>query len=126
MASRYWRVLIGRNNGDSFKSIGEIELRESEGGADATGSGTASASSSFSGSFNADKVFDNSNSTWWSSTNGASFPQWVKYDFGAGNEKDIVELALTSLNNADQAQSPRDYSLQFSASDRDWETGAIS
>lgn len=39
---RYWRVYVATNAGStSYTAIAEIEFRESAGGADATGSGTA-------------------------------------------------------------------------------------
>jgi hypothetical protein len=45
---------------------------------------------------------------------------WLKYDFGAGNEKDIVEFAVTAISvNANQ---PTNFALQFSDDDSTWTT----
>ena len=70
-AQRYWRLytleaagVSGSGTANTFGSA-EIELRTSSGGADQTGSGTATASSEFNSSFSAPKAVDNNTSTSW-------------------------------------------------------------
>lgn len=115
-AHRYWRLWIFINEyaGGSANSIAELELRESIGGADVSGSGTASASSSYT---SPELAFDNNNSTWWS---GNANSDWLKYDFGAGAEKDIVEFAITAISV--DANQPGHFALQYSDDDANWTT----
>jgi len=118
-AHRYWRIYVTANNyTGSSTGFREIELRESIGGADATGSGTAAADSSFSGSFLPAKAFDNGTGEWASGT--GALPHWISYDFGAGADKDIVEMAWrprTALG-----QEPIDFDLQWSDDNAAWTT----
>lgn len=120
MAHRYWRVYVTANTGSTAHlSINEIQLRESLGGADATGSGTASQSAFWFTGYEGSKAFDNNNSThWYNSPPG--MPQWVSYDFGAGNDKDIVELAI--FPNANRPQNPSSFALQYSDDNSSWTT----
>lgn len=118
-AHRYWRINITQKGSDAtFCNIAEVQLRASIGGADETGSGTASASSTQSG-FPAFNAVDNSNSTMWA-FNTAAPASW-KYDFGAGNDKDIVELAIISGPSAGY-QCPTTFSLDYSDDDSAWTT----
>jgi hypothetical protein len=93
-AHRYWRLNITAGNGSAYVGVEEVGLRTNPGGLTVTGSGTASASESYVTLPPAD-AFDLSNSTSWAS-NGSALPQWIKYDFGAGNDKDIVEVELVA------------------------------
>lgn len=113
-AHRYWRLHATSGNGDPNMGVAEIEMRTSLGGADVTGTGTAAASSG-----TAANAFDNSNSTVWTTTSGA-YPHWISYDFGAGNDKDIVEVAI---NTRTQIRfSPIDWTLQWSDDNAAWTT----
>lgn len=69
-------------------------MRTSIGGSNVVSGGTASASSEYSASYSAAKAFDGSVATdnGWLSGNHAY--EWLQYDFGAGNDKDIVEIVL--------------------------------
>jgi hypothetical protein len=123
-AHRYWRLWITYTtaNGGSV-SMGEIELRNSIGGSDLTGSGTASASSEFSGSFVASNAVDNNTSTSWVATGAATnaAPEWWKYDFGIGVTYDIVELAITPRTGV-PANTPADFLIQYSDDNSVWTT----
>lgn len=120
-ARRFWRVYVTAVNGKSDGSVGfrEIQLRESIGGSDVTGSGTASADSFFSGGVEADKAFDNNTGTEWASGTGG-LPHWIAYDFGVGVEKDIRELVWRPRGDTDQ--HPVDFDLQSSDDGNSWET----
>jgi hypothetical protein len=110
-AHRYWRLYF-TSAVANYAQIVEVELRTSTGGADVTGTGTATADSIYSGSYDAAKAFDNSSLTSWCSTN-TNFPHWLAYDFGIGNDKDIVQYAITSLSPETDAP----YSWYFQCSD---------
>lgn len=124
-AHRYWRLLVSTNEVNSFEvtsstlAIAEIELRETISGSDVTGSGTASADSTSGGTTAAD-AFDNNTATKWSSGT-AGYPHWIKYDFGSGNDKSIVEVALTSPSST-PTQCARDFDVQWSDDDSAWTT----
>lgn len=118
-AHRYWRINVTGNLSTAHCDIREIELRTSIGGADVTGSGTASASAEASG-YEASKAFDDNASTlWYFSKTTYALPQWIKYDFGAGNDKDIVEFALTAASSSEMVT---DFALQYSDDNSAWTT----
>ena len=117
-AHRYWRINVTEAVHASWLDIREIEMHTSIGGADVTGSGTASASSESAG-FEASKAFDNNSSTTWFTSSAGTLPQWIKYDFGSGNDKDIVELQLTSWSYQEQWVS---FQFQYSDDDTNWTT----
>src|SRR5574337_1018158 len=116
-AHRYWRLYITATNGNAYTSLTGFILATSVGGASVASGGTASASSTGFG-WVASNAFDGSTAEpgWHSGTAGfPTTPEWLQYDFGAGNAKDIVEFGICSRNAADAAsQSPRDCTLQFS------------
>lgn len=116
---RYWRLnaTANANGGASGNlALSEVELRESIGGADVTGSGTASASTTTEGS--ASQAFDNNSSTYWAASAGSG---WLKYDFGVGQSKNIVEIAITSRAGGTwHIQAPRDFSLEWSDDNSTW------
>lgn len=114
-AHRYWRVHCTVGNGEPNFSVGEIELRTSISGADQTGSGTPTLSSGTT----ATSAFDNNNSTLATTTSG-TFPHWIKYDFGAGNDKDIVEL--TMFPRSQVRYMPTTFTLDYSDNDSTWTT----
>ena len=108
-AYRYWRIVITAQPDANYAVLGEIELHTSVGGADVTGSGTASASSVYSSpTWAADKAFDNNATTAWSSNSGPR-PHWIQYDFGVGVTHEIVEYVLTGSNTT--TYSPTSWAL---------------
>ncbi|MBL0420518.1 discoidin domain-containing protein [Ramlibacter sp. AW1] len=117
-AHRYWRVYVTANNSNGstgYAGFLELELRASIGGADECTGGTASASG-VDGINAAANAFDNNTSTRWYSS--GTLPSWIKYDFGAGNAKDIVEFAGKSPGVAQY--TPRDFELQYSDDNSSW------
>lgn len=120
-AHRYWRLNI--INHSSFLSIDEIELRSSIDGADQTGSGIASASEYIGEGYEASKAVDDTASTEWvtNSYNDA----WWKYDFGIGNYKEIVEIAITPRDGGFYTQAPRYFTVEYSDNDADWTVAFI-
>jgi hypothetical protein len=125
-AHRYWRIYItavcgnigvGLNGATTPCAIAEVELRASLGGADETGSGTASALISDGGAPPANAV-DNDTGTNWGTSFLGPMPVWWKYDFGAGNDKDIVEVALRCPTQPQW--TPRDFLIEYSDDDSAW------
>lgn len=118
-AHRYWSIYCTATP-DTYFSFQEIELRSSVGGADLTGSGTATASQTEGGHTPADAV-DNNSATFWGSYSG-TVPQWWKYDFGAGNAFDIIEIAITARNDAYYGEAGTAFLIQYSDDDSNWVT----
>lgn len=116
---RYWRLRINSVTSDSGVTILELEFRTTSGGADQTGSGTASASSTFSGA-PASNAFDNSIATNWSSDFSNTWPQSISYDFGAGVYKNIGAVLFTPFGNL--ARAPTNLDLQYSDDGTTWTT----
>lgn len=122
-AHRHWRVFILSNNGNSFTGVTELEFRDTPGGADLTGSGTASAAATIQAG-SAAEVFDGSLSTFiqWS---GDGNGKWIAYDFGVGVEHDIVEVVMYT-NKDVAARGPKDWTLQYSDDGSTWfESGLV-
>lgn len=115
---RYWSVTCDTSAGGPTYSIGECEMRLTVGGADETGSGTASASTSFSGSFLPAQAFDGNASTWWISS--ATGRQWLNYDFGSGVTKAIIEVLITTRNDSFFNQGVASGSLRSSSDGLIW------
>jgi hypothetical protein len=117
---RYWRLQIDQSGtqNSTIGCIAEIEFREEVGGADVTGSGTASASTS-DYSTTPDMAFDNNLANFWGQNTGAA--AWIQYDFGAGNEKWIKEYRIVGRDgNEGEIQTPQGFTLQYSADGTTW------
>lgn len=119
MSHRYWRMNIAENFGAPYCSVAELEFRESLGGSDATGSGTASASSSGNSTTPAGAFDNNSSVGWqWAAFAGSG---WLAYDFGVGVSKDITQVALTMWPFIGDG-APKTWSLQYSDDGSSWTT----
>lgn len=117
VAHRYWRVRMVPQSGN-YAGCGELEFRETIGGPDVVGGGTAFASTIYSGTYSAARAYDGNVSTYWCSTNSAQ--NWfIGYDFGAGNEKDIHEIAWTG-NTYSNAYSPKQINVEWSDDNATW------
>jgi len=115
-AHRYWRINITASTGGAGIGINEMEYRTAAGGADVTGSGTATASNTNFG-YNPAWAFDNSPIGGWRMNEGS---HWLKYDFGAGNDKDIVEVAVTC--SFLYTEAPKNFTIQWSDDNLAWTT----
>lgn len=90
-AHRYWRVNVSATNGADIE-IADLELRTSAGGADQTvPGGTIAANNNYFGNppSLAIDAYTAGEGAW--STPGTG---WLRYDFGVGVTKDIVEVAI--------------------------------
>lgn len=119
---RYWRINVTTNHGNASTNFVEVELRESPGGSDATGSGTASAGGGFTGGTPAN-AFDNNDANIYIGTGTSG---WLKYDFGSGNGKNIVEVAIRASTAATPGftSAPKDFTLEWSDDDSSWTVAA--
>ena len=125
-AHRYWRIAVNQNNGSTqFVSLAELEMRIVAGGANQCTGGTAFASTVTAG-WEAAKAFDgikNQDAGWACASNHVASAS-VGYDFGSGNAKDIVEIAVTSRQiNLDQ--QPSVFTLEASDNGLDWRPKSI-
>jgi F5/8 type C domain-containing protein len=113
-AHRYWRINISAAVSGSVHQIAEIEMRTAAGGADQCSGGTVSASNSTAG-FPVANVVDDLGTTSW---HRSAATAWVKYDFGAGNDKDIVEVAITAWTDTNRA--PKNFTVEWSDDNSAW------
>jgi hypothetical protein len=117
MSHRYWRLYIDDSNYGGYVNLMELELRTSIGGSSVATGGTASASSTGFG-WSASNAFDGLTNTfgtgWHSNTNNLpTTAEWLQYDFGAGNDKDIAEFAIWARTSQVDF-FPKDFRLQWS------------
>lgn len=117
---RYWRLYITEFE-SQYVSIAKLALHGTVGGADLTGSGTGTGSSQYDGNYAPSYAFDNLANTCWHCANGASAPQWLQYDFGAGNAYNIPEIVITARDNQGN-QGPKAFDWQWSDDGSAWHT----
>lgn len=111
---RYWRVLCQVSSNPGYYSMANLEMHESIGGADITTTGFAIAGDYFTET--ADKAFDADETlTYWNVTKTVPADGWVGQDFGAGNEKEIVEIEITArVTSVNFNQTPTQFIVQAS------------
>lgn len=88
------------------------------GGVNQCTGGTPFSSSNYDANWTATKAFDGikTGDQGWASSTSQTWPTWIGYDFGVGNEKDIVQFSITSrqYNPWHITDSPKNFKLQFS------------
>jgi len=123
--ARYWRLFINELVGNGVSgnrfTISELDFRGFPGGPSLIGEGQISSTATFSNS--PDRLIDGDPFTAWSSQ-GRGFGVWVAYDFGAGNDVAVNEVAITSNSSSVLAnnRAPKDFELQYSTDGVTWET----
>lgn len=117
-ASRYWRVYITDNNGDAVNTIHELQMYTAAGAISVCSGGTA-IESGHDSSAAADNLFDGNVGTDWSKT---GLPAWVGYDFGDGNEKAIIGVAMFPPASPYVNRMPKDFDVQYSNDGISWAT----
>lgn len=113
-AHRYWSIL-GRTNdeaGSRLTDVDYIAMAESSGGPNVISGGTVSGTAGTPANALAD------DGVLWSLNLGSSESRWT-YDFGAGNEKNIVEV---KIKFATVANAYHYFDLQFSDDGSTWRT----
>lgn len=115
-AHRYWRLLVTGAPigyaGNYPLYISELVLSETQGGSSVASGGVATGNDGMSSPGSA---FDGNNATSLFSIGGS---HWVQYDFGAGNEKDIVEVGILIPSGQ---PVPTGFGLWFSDDEIFWE-----
>lgn len=126
-AHRYWRYFHVRAGGATTVVIGELQLRTAIGGASVATGGTASSSSNQvnwepAKAFNGDA--GGTNNCWAAATqaqpNIEGYGQWLQYDFGAGNEKDIIEIAISNGTYSTYNALPLAFNIEYSDDGVNW------
>lgn len=109
-----WRLLCESGANSPIYAFSEVAMATSMGGSDEIGSGLATAltQQATSGNTSALAACDGNISTFWGST-GGSFTPWWQYDFGPGNNFNIVEVTITAGSGL-QAYHPTSFKLQYS------------
>ncbi len=120
---RYWRFLFNAAYYPNHCVVANVTMRTALGGANVATGGTASAYSVYQAGFEADKAFDGNSATAWHSFAGGPGGH-LTYDFGAGNEKDIIQVSVESRNEPSFANVQTPYSglIQFSDNGTVWHT----
>lgn len=106
-------------------SILNINTHVIEESGEAEQTGTFSASHILNSTTGPDKAFDNNTCTKWAGTGTPTSqnPQWLKVDFGAGQEKTITNYRVkTGFSTNGASYGPGAWSLQGSNDDADWVT----
>lgn len=115
-AHAYWRLVSWRGGNPDYWSVGEIELRDSDGGADLASGGSPLYSQQRSG-FEASKAFDNNLSTAWSPAMNPSVPTYIGYHLSSAAA--IVQVAMTARDNFTE-QMVRDFVVEYSDDGSTW------
>lgn len=119
-AHRHWRLYVEDNDGGASIVVAELEMYESPLGENVCTGGTASASSAVgsglaSEAFNQSMDLSISDNVGWKVSSATD--EWLAYDFGAGNEKDIVAIGIWSRGTG---TPPKDFRLEYSDNGSDW------
>lgn len=122
-AHRYWRLFSIYNNGYAYTNVCELEMFTSLGGSNVCTGGTAFSSSDYPG-WEAAKAFDGvktGDQGWSSLSSGSQANQWVGYDFGAGNDVEIEQVAITARTHAAGLGGlPRFFAIEWSDDGITW------
>lgn len=114
---RYWRIWALDSTAINF-NIANIEMRATVGGADATGTGTEIA---YGGVTDPISAFNGDLSNWSSgSISSSAIERGLGYDFGAGNEIAIAQVAM-SRGTASTYGPFRNFEVQASNDQVDWQ-----
>jgi hypothetical protein len=122
-AHRYWRFNFHPHPPltDFVAIIAEVELFTTVGGADISSQATVTTPNE-KYPYVVTNVNDDNDSTYWSQWSDTY--QWLRFDFGVGNNKDIVGYSFTA-NTISPASAPYAWDFQYSDDNSSWTT-AIS
>lgn len=108
---RYWRILVSTAE-SAYVGFAEVEFRV---GGVAQYGGTPSASETFAG-LTPGNAFDGNPATDWA--NNGDLPVWLRYDYGAGGNKEIDTVMIES--RAYLGQGPTNFKIQCSNDNSTW------
>lgn len=112
-AHRLFRLFIISGNSTSSCRIAELELRTVADVPEIPSGGSPIGSSQYSTGNSYSRAFDGDVSTYWRNSSSQDIPgQWIGYDYGAGNEKEIVQYAITAWTTPTYA--PKQFQLECS------------
>lgn len=111
---RYWRLYITENQSGTQTSIKTLRFYGPEGEL----TGTLSADST-AGGYPLSNINDDGTENPWAST-ATAFPHWVAIDLGSGNQAPVTGMLLGGRGGFYGSQTPRDYVLQWSDDDSEW------
>lgn len=94
--AKKWRVQVAGTQGGSYWQVAEVAFLDAA-GVDLSVGGTASASSIYSGAYDAAKAFDKNNGTDYRNVSG-QFPAWLQYEPAAA--VDAVQMRIHSSSNS--------------------------
>jgi hypothetical protein len=126
---RYWRINCLSVILNDSVIIQDLQFMDAFGGADLTGSGTALSGDNWIFNGNPAKAFDGRATTAWGSDDDST-DKSIGYDFGAGNEVDIVEVAVTNtvtndgslsfIGSPQYSKGPASFYVEFSDNGKTW------
>lgn len=121
MAHRYWRVkATSLDSGAPYMACAELSLATLEEGPNIATGGTPVADSYYAPEgLTSAKAFDGNTGTYWA-CNGTGTAAYIGYDFGAGNDKDILEVRYTVRNDAYHHQAPTAATIDYSDDGSVW------
>ena len=119
---QYWRIsILDVETATTASAIGEVEMRATPSGADQCSGGAASADAVFGAGLEADKAFDNSTTTLWSSTGKGNYNYaWLEYDFGSNVS--VAEFTIRSRHDGFAYTTPERFYIQYSDDGTAWTT----
>lgn len=119
-AHQYWRVSVTSQWASSIIRCGTLEMATTPAGPDVCSGGVA-AGSPYDGAHAPSMAFDGDINTYYQSqeTPPAQFP-FLQYDFGAGNEQEIVEIRWANSQNNFQSDMPKTGDLLYSDDNLNW------
>jgi hypothetical protein len=123
-AHRYWRIKATTTNGTepNIVAVAEVEMYTSATGADVCTGGTALSDSNGYGTA-ASGAFNNTygdTSLWICNNTGTA--AYIGYDFGSGNDKDIVQVGIWPRPSTWYYQAPQGFDIQYSDDGSSWTT----
>lgn len=95
---RYWRLHVVTVTSATYVAVEFMKISATAGGATILTGGTPTASSEFSGSFNAAKAFID-DTQYWSTTASPTLPQWIQYDIGSAATGRYLEIRAFSATD---------------------------
>lgn len=120
-AHRYWRVRGLFTQNGLVTAIG-LQFRTVAGGPSVVAGGTVIKSSEYNNTqFAAINAFAaGPTGNFWASSGGTIGVEWIGYDFGAGSEKDIVEIVYVSPTSDGSLRSPLRVAIEYSDNGTTW------
>jgi regulation of enolase protein 1 (concanavalin A-like superfamily) len=121
---RYWRLACYGSDSGDIVGAGEIEFRTSIGGSQAATGGTAISGDDYSASYLPVEAFDGNypgpadwSNAWLARSNQNG---WVGYDFGSGNDLEIIEVGLWYRGQTYITELPNHWTLEYSDNGIHW------